>query len=339
MRPLFDPAPQLFGKAHQLKRMKIREVSLVDEGANPGAEIILMKQRRSDGSEMIIRIDPLVPVGAEDLAKGIAGKPSLVHTPGPRQLRAGGKKRRKYMGRAGLYAKADTSEDATQIVARAFAHPAVGSETCAEWVSRVFGSLHGFDLRLASALYQLFGQAADVRTTATDRLEKMARARAAETGETFHKSYAQVCRTSAGEELYRLAKTKLLPAALPPSDIAKRAGDELDEIAKRIKSDEKCSDAQAFSRAAQRFPDLYAKSRGRVAVASEAPSADTLPPNADIDRAKANQELEAIAARIQAAEKVTPAKAFTLAASRNPLLYAQSFGRANTKAIDLERQQ
>jgi hypothetical protein len=203
------------------------EVSLVPASANQEA-LVLLAKRRSDGAEVGISFTPLFT----DVAKA---------------------------------APADTvsEEDPAELVATAFRHPPVASEPFAKWVSRVHGSLHGADITIAKALFNLFGQAAGIRAKATDRLEKMARERAQEVGETFHQSFAKICRTAPGEELYRLSKARLLPSELPLSDIAKAASDELAGIAARIQADEGLSSAQAFTAACKRNPSAYARSRGR----------------------------------------------------------------------------
>lgn len=162
-------------------------------------------------------------------------------------------------------AKSGTSADADAVIAQSLAHAPVASETYDRWVRRVFrGQLSGFDLKLARCIFDLLGKATAVRTGAAEALQKMARTRAAETGASFEQAFTAVSRTPVGGQLYELSKAKIIPPALPPSDIAKRAADELQEMAKRIATEEHCSDAQAFSRAAQRFPEMYAKSRNHA---------------------------------------------------------------------------
>jgi hypothetical protein len=58
---------------------------------------------------------PLFPPAPDLFDKGIRGRPSLVHAPGPRQTRAGGKKRRKYLGRIANYSKAEPADGPTMV--------------------------------------------------------------------------------------------------------------------------------------------------------------------------------------------------------------------------------
>jgi hypothetical protein len=60
-----------------------------------GAPARLFRDIARQGASVVMR----------GIKKGIPGAPSLVHTPGPNQLALGGKKRRKYLHRAGLFQK------------------------------------------------------------------------------------------------------------------------------------------------------------------------------------------------------------------------------------------
>ena len=239
-KPLFAPPPQLFGKATQLKRMKIREISLVDNPASPGAEIILTK-RMKGGDVMKIRVTPLEPI-----AKQAKPTPPLVLPRVKRKI-----------------AKSETPADADAVISRSLAHMPVASESYDRWVKRVFqGTISGFDLRLARSIFDLLSKAAAVRSSASTTLEKMAKSRAAETGQTFERSYTDLVKTPAGQSLYEIVKTKIAPPALPLSADAQAAADELQGFAKRIQTEESCTPQQAFALAATRFPSIYARSRG-----------------------------------------------------------------------------
>ena len=101
-----------------LKNMRVKEISLVDEPASPGANIIFSK--RADGAAPMSDIDSVTFFKnlCQDglFTKGIKGAPSLAHAnPSNRVLDAGGKgvtrrKRHGIAGRALLFAKYDDSE-------------------------------------------------------------------------------------------------------------------------------------------------------------------------------------------------------------------------------------
>jgi len=222
-RHLFDPPRSLFPKrqVHQLKNMKIREISAVDAPASPGAEIILMKGLACDGSSMTVSFEPIFfhKTFKRADAEHVDEAPTQALTKAePVGIAARERFRRRRLKKS-LFKNAVAS-DADALVAQALGHSPVASETYEAWLRRVFrGTLSGFDLKLAKALYDLLMKAAGVRTMASEALEKMARIRAAEAGVTFEKAYASVATSETGKQLYELIRAKLIP----PPFIAKRA--------------------------------------------------------------------------------------------------------------------
>ncbi|HWE72590.1 MAG TPA: hypothetical protein VG328_05470 [Stellaceae bacterium] len=226
----------------------IVEVSLVDAGCNPFADVLLAKRR--DGSEIGIRFTPLLA----NVAKG---------EPVAAEARARFARRRM---KRNVAKTAPTAVDLAAIARQALARSPVNSEDFANWSRRVYGAQLGsftsLELKVARYIFELAHRAAAVKTTAAEAINQLAKARAAETGKLFETAYREVAGTPLGSELCSMMRKRVVPP--PPQSVdAENATNELRDIVARIQKSESMSSQQAFTAACQRFPDLYEKCRGR----------------------------------------------------------------------------
>jgi hypothetical protein len=201
-------------RAHTLKNLRLNEVSLVDEGANPFATVILAKHSDRFGFDPVL----VQKIAAADEPMDIDpdNDGDIDFQPRPKK----GKRKMKKLAKRLRKALADSDsaptyggDDSGAIVAQVMKHAPVAMENWTSYARRVFGdAVTGFtphEHAVAKSAFAVCRQHSTLREAAGAALEALAKSVAAETGRPWQSCYAEVCKSQTGSQLYDVLVAKI----------------------------------------------------------------------------------------------------------------------------------
>lgn len=301
-------------KGHWLRNMVVKEISMVDQGASPGADVILAKARNlantrlrksiADGSRPHEeQVDPMK--WRKQVKKAFRAQVQ-------KMLRDGDPVGLSLVEKAGIALSGsdvdgtdmrdpqEHADDQHAIVAAVLHNPPISSENWTTFAARVFGDdVNGFtsaEMAAAKQAFKICRSHGALREAAGEALEGMAKNLASETGKTFEQSYVAVCKSAAGSVLYKAMKAKL------------------------TRPDDETSPAAVFNEEATAARSLAAGPTNRRAVnkRNDTADADQMTPD------ECNALIQDEARRIQREHGTSATSALTMAAQRYPVHYKKS---------------
>jgi hypothetical protein len=273
---IFHAAPTRKGRANWLRNMVIKEISLVDDPANPGCNIIYSKARKMPSAASIAAIVKDAGSGsswpAEDQTLSNPGVP-FVNRVKPRKIKPMSKRR--------------WETAVTEIL----------KENCARDPALVRALEKRRDRKIAKKLLKQLGAGFDSSAVETaiskaqeagETIERFAKRYAEEFGVSYYKAFAAVTASGEGARLYSISKGRTYAPDQPGAnnyaagidadeqaentsndgsdmDVDGATPDEsmqaINDEADRIQADTKQSRVNALLQAGQRLPGHYSNSR------------------------------------------------------------------------------